>query len=264
MLAPILPLLVGVALLFSIAGIIASNLTSFRSLEETTNAVPAVAAILSLYLLGITAFYSILVIYSVSTYYLLDRRNNHFRRQQQLFAVLPKYIMTLVDAQIDNALRLSTMTEDATIEEENRPAGIWAVLNLFVFPIVSLIVAYNLSQDLRGHERRQQNYERILVNALNQAGVLLSPPPNGREHKRDPLLFLILTAITGGLFWIYWFYTLLKDYNEHFEDQAFFEDYVLGSLKPKSPSKQCVCQGCGGAVPADAKFCPFCGKPQQI
>jgi hypothetical protein len=91
--------------------------------------------------------------------------------------------------------------------------------------------------------------------------ISLSPLPSGRLHKRDPFLFLILTAITGGLFWIYWFYKLLEDYNEHFQDQALFEDQVLASLKPKIPSKQC--HSCGGPVPEEAKFCPFCGKSQQ-
>jgi len=261
MLAPILPLILGVALVFSAVGIIASNFRNLQSLQGTTSAVPAVAAILSLYLLGIAAFYSILVIYSVSTYYLVDRRNNHFRRQQQLFALLPKYLMSMANAGIDNASTLLELTEDALIEEENRPAGIWAILNLFVSPIVSLIVAYNLTQDLRGHEKRQENYQVILVNALNQVGVTLPPTNTARDHKRDPLLFLILTAITGGLFWIYWFYALLKDYNEHFIDQAIFEDNVLASLKPKAPSKQC--QVCGGPVPADARFCPLCGSRQD-
>jgi hypothetical protein len=260
MLAPILPIIVGIALVLSIVGVIVSNISNLRSLQQSQTALPAVAAVVSLYLVGIIALYLILLIDSISIYYLLDRRNNHFRRQQQLFATIPKYIMTRSNELIASSSKLLEMNEDAMAEEENRSAGLWAVLNLFVSPFVSIIAAYNLTRDLRRHEDRQQNYQTILGNALNQMSIT-APPVQARLHKRDPLLFLILTAISGGLFWIYWFFTLLKDYNEHFQDQALFEDRILASLKPRILSRQC--QDCGAPVPPDAKFCPFCGKSQQ-
>jgi hypothetical protein len=260
MLAPILPIIVGIALIFSIVGIIVSNLPNLQSIQGATSAVPAVAAILSLYFLGIAAFYLILLIDSVSVYYLFDRRNKHFRRQQQLFVALSEYFMTRSNPHVDSVSALSDMAEDLAIDEENRPASIWAILNLFVSPVVGLIAAYILTQDLGKHEERQQNYQTALQSELAQEGVTVQALPQSRIHKRDPLLFLILTAITGGLFWIYWFYTLLKDYNEHFQDQASFEDQVLISLKPNATTMKC--QTCGGSVPADAKFCPFCGKSQ--
>ncbi len=261
MLAPILPIIIGITLVLSVIRIVLSNFSNLQSLQGSETAIPAVAAILSLYFLGIVALYMILLIDSVSIYYLLDRRNNHFKRQQQLFAMLPRYLTACSTVPVENASRLAEMTEDGLTEEENRPAVIWAILNFLVSPIVSLIAAFSLTQDLRKHEDRQQNYQVILTTTLNQMSISLSPLPPWRLHKRDPFLFLILTAITGGLFWIYWFYKLLEDYNEHFQDQALFEDQVLASLKPKIPSKQC--HSCGGPVPEEAKFCPFCGKSQQ-
>jgi H+/Cl- antiporter ClcA len=260
MLAPILPIIVGIALVLSIVGVIVSNIANLQSFQQSQSALPAVAAILSFYLLGIIALYLILLIDSISIYYLLDRRNNHFKRQQQLFATIAKYLMTRSNELIASSSKLLEMSEDAAAEEENRSAGLWAVLNLFVSPFVSLIAAYNLTRDLRRHEDRQQNYQTILTSTLNQMSVT-APPVPARLHKRDPLLFLILTAISGGLFWIYWFYTLLKDYNEHFKDQALFEDQVLVSLKPRILNTQC--QGCSAQIPRDTKFCPFCGKSQQ-
>jgi hypothetical protein len=81
-----------------------------------------------------------------------------------------------------------------------------------------------------------------------------------KPRDRDPVLFVILTAITGGLFWVYWYYTLLSDYNEHFTDQAKFEEELLKSLIP--PSTQGTCRRCGGTVPPAARFCTNCGSPQ--
>jgi hypothetical protein len=83
-----------------------------------------------------------------------------------------------------------------------------------------------------------------------------------KTRKRDSMLFLLLTIITAGLFWIYWFYTLLRDFNEHFANQALFEDRILAVLKPAAVPHEKKCAACGGSVPPSAKYCPFCGAAQ--
>ena len=93
-----------------------------------------------------------------------------------------------------------------------------------------------------------------------EAGFQQADLPPYKSRKRDPVLFVILYAITGGLFWIYWYYTLLKDYNAHFLDQARFEDKLLSLIVP--PQTQKSCGTCGGMVPASARFCPNCGTKQ--
>jgi hypothetical protein len=157
----------------------------------------------------------------------------------------------------EKTVRLAQLSDDSMFEEQDRPAGLWAILSLFAAPIVGLIVAYDLTQDMRRHEDRQAVYLQILPLALREAGV--TPPSFAplRPHNRDPIVYVVLTAITAGLFWVYWFYTLLKDYNEHFADQAVFEDTLLACLRPAT-----TCAACGGSVPQDAKFCPLCGTAQ--
>lgn len=261
MIVPVLPILVGIGLAVSLIGILASAFSRIGSLQQPASAIPAAGAILALYGLAIVSFYTILAFGAFATYYMIERRNGHFRRQQRLFSTLQEYLTSKTGvAGNENGFRLWQSSEESALEERDRPAGLWSVLYLFVTPIVGLIVAFNLTQDLRRHEELQANYQTALLGALNEAGFVTPTLPPSRLHQRDPLLFIILTAITGGLFWVYWFHTLLKDYNQHFQDQAQYEDQILAVLKPHSPTRKCVT--CGGAVPESAKFCPQCGTQQ--
>ena len=262
LIVPVLPILVGVVLAASLVRILVS-IPTFETIQRSESAVPLIAQIFAVYGFAILSFYVILLIGSFALYYLIDRRNAHFKRQQQLFATLPRYLSSKTSGLTSESIsRVFQISEDAMFDEQDRPAGLWAILNIFVTPVVGLIAAYDLTQDLRRHEERQSDYQATLVAALNEAGV--QPPAFAaqRLHKREDILFLILTAITAGLFWIYWFYTLLRDYNEHFHDQAVVEDQILATLKPKAAIR--VCATCGGSVPENAKFCPLCGRPQPI
>jgi len=263
MVVPILPMLLGIAIAASIASIIISSLSQIGTINGPTSAIPVVAQILGLYAFAIISVYAILVLGAIAIYYLIDRRNNHFRRQQQLYKTLGAYMSTREAANPgQDASKLSQLTEDSMFEERDRPAGLWAILYLFVTPITSLIVAYDLTVDMRRHEERQLAYHTALTKALAEIGAQPQSIPSPNFHKRDALLYLILTAITAGLFWIYWFYILLKDYNQHFRAQAMEEDAILTILKPRRPST--ICQTCGGPVVEGSNFCPFCGRPQSM
>ncbi len=261
MLVPILPVLVGIALVVSFIGILASAFSRISSLQQPQGAVRAIGAIIGLYGVAIFSLYLTLLIGAFAFYYLVDRRNNHFKRQQQLFLTLQKYLASKTNSPAsDNLSRLSQLSEESIFEEQDRPAGLWSILYLFVTPVVGLILAYNLVQDLRKHEELQSSYQETLVKALSETGGQTVTLTSSGAHKRDPILFIVLAAITGGLFWIYWFYTLLKDYNEHFLDQSNLEDQILGMLRPQPSNRACVT--CDGAVPENAKFCPHCGNKQ--
>ena len=263
MIVPILPALATVTIGTSLLGVLVSvlpRISSITQAQSTRTAVTSIAGeIFALYGLAIITFYVVLFFGALAFYYLIDRRNRHFGRQQLLFSALHRYLAAKAPAS-ENMPRLGQLSEDSAYGERDRPAGLWAVLFLFVNPIVGLLAAYNLTQDLQRHDELQSSYQTTLVDAFSDAGV--HPPAFSpyKFHKRDPFLFIILSAITAGLFWIYWFYTLLKDYNEHFSDQSKFEDQILNSLIPQEAPKPCGV--CGGGVPRNARFCPNCGKAQ--
>jgi len=253
---PILPLVVGIALFVALIGLV---VTSLSNIQQSTNVPSGIADIFSLYVFAIIAVYAVVLLGAVAFYYFIDRRNRHFQRQRALFASVPAYLLTTKGTpRHENIAKLVELSDDSRFEEQLKPASLWAISYIFATPIVGLVLAYSLTQDLRKHEERQSAYQQALPSAFEEAG--LAPPSlsTSRYHKRDPILYVVLTAITAGLFWIYWFYALLQDYNEHFLDQAIFEDNVLDALKPMTK-----CAACGGLIPQNVKFCPLCGAAQS-
>jgi len=262
MLVPLLPAIVGMALAISLIGIIATNISNLANLgQQQTNALPIVGEVFALYAIGIIALYTVLLVGSFAIYNLIERRNGHFRRQQQLFSALQDHLASALNPSNGaNVTSLRQLNDDSIFQERDRPSGLWAVLYLFVTPIVSIIVAYNLTLDMRRHDDLQVASQTALVGAFADAKLPPLQVVQHDPHKRDPMLFVVLTVITGGLFWIYWFYTLLKDYNTHFSDQARFEDEILNVLKPHPPTK--LCSACGNVIEGSVKFCPYCGSKQ--
>ena len=262
MLIPVLPILLVIALVAGFVQAIMPMVPNLRGLQGSAASSSLLAQLVGVYALAIVSLYAALFLLSLALYYLIDRRNNHFKRQQLLFKTLVKYLETETKAKSahPSTTRLAELCEDSMFDEQGRSAGIWTILNLFVTPMVSLIVAFNLTQDLCKHDLRQIDFQETLISALAEIGVTLPSSVNLKPLKRDTILLLLLTIITGGLFWIYWFHILLKDYNEHFANQALFEDKLLAALKPTQQVKKCGT--CGGSIPENARFCPFCGKPQ--
>jgi hypothetical protein len=255
MTVPILPILAGIVFLVALVGIV---VTSLPTLQQPATSVPAVAGIMALYFSALAAVYIVLIVEALALYFMIDRRNRHFKRQQLLFATIPRYLLASKSfANHENIGRLAELSEDSIFEEQIRPAGIWAILSIFAAPLLILIVAYSLTQDLRKHEERQTAYHQTLPLALGEAGIAYTPTASPRTHARDPIAYIVLTVITAGLFWVYWFYVLLRDYNEHFKNQAALEDQLLVSLKPAR-----TCASCGGSIPENARFCPLCGTAQ--
>jgi phosphate/sulfate permease len=252
---PILPILAAIALSSAIIGIVVS---SIPNLQQASSAAPMIAQVAALYTLVLIMICAVLIANDLALYFLLDRRNRHFKRQQVLFAAIPTYLLAMKNQTSNEKIaRLLEISDDSIFEEQDRPAGLWAILALLAMPIVGLVIAYDLTQDMQKHEERQAAYQQTLPMAFEEAGIAHSAVTSSKLHNRDPIFCLVLTAITAGLFWIYWFYALLKDYNEHFTEQASLEDQILSSLRPVI-----ACSTCGGSIPQNTKFCPLCGIAQ--
>jgi hypothetical protein len=263
MIVPFLPLGVAIAIGATFVGILVSVLPRIGNLSQPTTAesaiAPIVGATLALFGVGVIVFFAVLFFGALSFYYLIDRQNRHFGRQQLLFSTIHLYLASKVPAS-ENISQLGYLSQDSTYAEGARPAGLWALLFLFLSPIVALIASYSLTQDMRKHDDLQCKYQVALAPSLVEAGFQEPNFSTYKPYNRDPVLFIILTAITGGLFWIYWYYTLLRDYNEHFANQAKFEEQILKTLIPLPTQR--TCGSCGGTVPRDARFCPSCGSQQ--
>ena len=262
MIVPILPIVLATAVGAAVFGVVISAISKMGTIPQPQNAqsalTPVMAGVFAVYGLSIFGFFIVLLFGAAAFYFMVDRRNQHFARQQLLFSSLHSYLLGSAKTGSSNSIsRLRYFSDDSVFGERHRPAGVWAILFLFVAPIAGLALPYDLTRDLSFHEELQIKYQTTLVDALREAGYQPPTFPPSKLHKREPLFFVILSAITAGLFWIYWFYTLLKDFNDHFADQARFEDQILLLLRPPLPAK--ACKNCGGSVPGNARFCPSCG-----
>ena len=45
--------------------------------------------------------------------------------------------------------------------------------------------------------------------------------------ERSFAVYIILSVVTLGFFWVYWVYVLLNDPNNHFRQQASIEDTLM-------------------------------------
>ena len=264
MIIPLLPPIGTIVTVAIFLGILVSQLPKMKNLSQPTAAQstiePIVGGLLALWGLGVLVLFVLSLLAALSFYYLIERRNQHFGRQQLLFSTIHQYLASKRPAS-EGIAKLGYLAEDSAQAETPRPAGLWALALLLATPIVGLIASYNLTHDMRKHDELQSEYQAALATSLVESGFQEPNFSAYKFHNRDSVLFLILTAITGGLFWIYWYYTLLKDYNDHFIEQAAFEDQILRTLIPASTPA--TCRTCGGAVPPTAKFCPSCGTRQS-
>jgi len=288
MIVPILPLLLAVLGAAIFIGLILTAIATGITTPAPTGFVPIsfMEGILILAWIGLILVGFVVSIFgAIALYYMILRRNDHFRRQRIFTSSLLPYLETKLKEKGKSSTTISTLallSRDSEYEETEKSPAVWAVLYLFVSPIVGLYVFHFLTHDLYKHFKRQVDLSRNLEALLKDLDLQFVSPAQYEIKRRETILYIILTIITVGLFWIYWFYLQLKEYNEHFKSQWKLEDQLMNTLRtqmeglppethppalptaPPAPSPLGLkyCQYCGKAVSLDAKFCDLCGKQQ--
>jgi len=288
MIVPILPLLLAVLGAAIFLGLVLTAIATGITTPAPTGFAPIsfMEGILILAWIGLILVGFIVSIFgAIALYYMISRRNDHFRRQRMFTSILLPYLETKLKEKGRSSNAISTLAllnRDSEYEETEKSPAVWAVLYLFVSPIVGLYVYHFLTQDLYKHFKRQVELGRNLDALLKDLDVQLVSPAQYEMKRRETILYMILTIITVGLFWIYWFYLQLKEYNEHFKSQWKLEDQLMNILRtrmeglppetyaaalPTAPPAPLplglkYCQYCGKAILLDAKFCDLCGKQQ--
>jgi len=288
MIVPILPLLLAILGAAILLGFILTAIAAGIRGPTPTAPFPtdSMAAVLMLSWIGLILIGFVISIFgAVALYYMIARRNNHFRRQRIFTSILLPYLEAKLKekGKSSNAMSaLALLNRDSEYDETERSAAVWAVLYIFVSPIVGLYIFHFLTNDLHKHFKRQIDSSRNLEALLKDLDIQFVSPAQYETKRRETILYIILTIITAGLFWIYWFYLQLKEYNEHFKSQWKLEDQLMNTLRtqmeglpPETPTLASVtvspaplppslkyCQYCGKAILLDAKFCDLCGKQQ--
>ena len=172
----------------------------------------------------------------VLTYKLVNRRHTHFKRQKFLSEDLIASIKSMgkmKDIDVETSLASIERTlREANTEETEKSGILWAILTAFI-PFVQLYVYYFLMNDFYRHEQKENGLWEDISSALNKLDINFSVLRRTKYiPNRSFVLYLILTIITGGLFVVYWLYTLLTDPNEHFKYHIQAESQLISTLEP--------------------------------
>lgn len=179
-------------------------------------------------------FFLVGIIFLYLYYVLIRRRNLHFARQARLLeAAVPLLRESAQGQGVDVEARLVSVERsirEARDEEAEKGAVLWIVLS-FLTGFAALYVFYFLMRDFHRHERREEGLIEDVSHVLSTLGQMELPRRVEPIPRRSFALYLILTIITLGIFGIYWIYTLIKDPNTHFHEQAKLEAELLSRLE---------------------------------
>jgi hypothetical protein len=138
-------------------------------------------------------------------YFSIERRNVHFRRQEEM----------------EKQLAASFRKEWKATRDSERNAKLWAASIILVLPVFAIV--YFLSKDLLLHERRQQEFLSSFFPELNFM-------PQSFSIRNCALI----TVATLGFGVVYWLYKILNVYNNHFKEQLHIEHEMLRLMEAKS------------------------------
>lgn len=100
----------------------------------------------------------------------------------------------------------------------------------FMGIVVLFYLLYRLTMDFQRHSQRQYFFSQQAADIIYRSTgrpihVVKSVP------ERSIVVYTVLLIITLGLFGFFWLYLLIKDPNEHFQNQWYFEDQLVFALK---------------------------------
>ena len=205
--------------------LISAMLLSIATLHMALSITAMIAVIVIGYIIAI-----VLIVYPL--YHLIKRRSAHFVRDAALREGIIGYLKAKVGKREEKVgTEITTMNlihSEAMGEEREKSAVMWTILTMLV-PFVGIYVLYFLTKDPPNHDRRQLSFMQQAQSAWGKLGMVLVVPAWKALPGRSFVLYFIITLIIG-FFAIYWYYVLIKDFNEHFKAQWQFEDQLISSI----------------------------------
>ena len=176
------------------------------------------------------------VVFAVLNYKLIDRMNEHSRREAMLRGAIIQHFRDKANLDPGVGQRISasiatmeSIQYEAQMEEKEKSAALWAILPVFI-GILILYPLYFLTKFTPEHDRRWQAFTQQAQYAGNEMGMSIVLPSWRTVPERSYFLYLVLTLLTG-FFAIYWYYVLIKDLNGHMQNQWQFEDQFAREMR---------------------------------
>jgi hypothetical protein len=189
---------------------------------------PGMAILLTIITCGIYGLYIL--------YKLVQRRDDHFKRMAGVVdASIAQLRVKAQGRENEIAPELAQLdqirVEMATMSAE-RGAAIWLLICIFTSCVGGLILYYLLMQDYVKHDQVEAQFFTVMSSALAKlglAGQAGQAVPN--VPQREFITMLLLSIVTCGIYYYYWMYVMIKDFNEHFMAQVSWEDFILQALR---------------------------------
>ena len=195
------------------------------------------------------------------TYDLVKRHNLHFGREWRLRNTIASFAarvtgqrfgfyssdrpenkkspalwaMVIILPSLISMLWIVLIAVDAEDGEINVVTASLIMLLQFSLSLLLLVAQfylfYFLTSDMTNHHKRWMAFVHdtkvFLANSGYTAGWLTEPQ---RLPDRSVALYVIASIFTGGLFLFYWWYSIVKDGNEHFRHHRVFERELMEIL----------------------------------
>ncbi len=176
----------------------------------------------------------VLVFLLILTYKLIKRQSDHIGREAQMRRALIDYLRTMgEEKKVSNGIgpyisAMDAIDKEMSFNEKARDPFLWTILS--IIPFVNWYVLYFLTDFTYDHDRRLNAFAQNAQMAGAQIGVILAQPNWRPVHERNFILYLILSVLTG-LFYVFWYYVLIMDMNDHFTNEWLFEDQLAREMQ---------------------------------
>jgi hypothetical protein len=177
----------------------------------------------------------LIILWYLPAYKLIRRRSEHFRRDKILREGLLAYIRGVasergIESQMSMEIAtMMTVHSESSGDEDEKSAVLWIVLSVITFGLIGIYVYYFLTKDPHNHDVRQLAFMQQVQNSFSKFQKTIVFPFWKAMPGRSFFLYLILTWLTG-FFVLYWNYSLISDFNEHFKAQWQIEDQLIPNL----------------------------------
>jgi len=172
---------------------------------------------------------------SYLVYRLINRRNLHFARTEELFWKILDMQKSKAQPS-DKKIQLPIASTEQDLRrlagKPERSAVLWGLLTLIPYLgwLALIYVLAFLSRDFDHHER----WEDLTIEDLNRVGVARGGPEAPRRQWRTPRqsvpAYIVFSFITLGVFPIVWLYFAVTDPKNHFEYHLTFEPMLAADL----------------------------------
>jgi uncharacterized membrane protein len=230
---PYIPLIIAIIGEFiELIGYIAVFHTIFRYTSGYSYEAPTPSGIMAwgtlLTIGGILVF--IAIILRIYVYYKwLSRWNDHYERTHLFFTALSDLTK---NAGFKRASTIESRINEYKVKHNKRSAGLLAILAAII-PFVDWYVYHVLNKDFHHHSVDEKLIYTEVYEDLRDNGITLTRRPEELYvvPDRSTILYIILSIITLGLFYLYWWYTLTKDPNEHFKTHRVIEAEIIRGIE---------------------------------